>query len=104
MNVLRFHDIRSSQLRKSLQFVCVRIPWSFLISNVGQGCTCTMAHMILTVLQCTCIYIYIIFTSRDNSFDTGTASMEIWKMYLLNQCPQSHKQIVLSKHIGIALH
>ena len=49
------------------------------------------------------VYIYI-YSSRDDSFDTGTAGVEIWKMYLLNQCPQSHKQIVLSKNIGIALH
>ena len=61
-----------------------------------------MAHMILTVLQLT--RIQYIYSSRDDSFDTGTASMEIWKMYHLNQCPQSHKQIVLSKNIGIASH
>lgn len=53
-----------------------------------------MAHMIMTVLQSTWA------TTPLIPVQPAVIVLKIWKMYHLNQCPQSHKQIVLSKHIG----
>ena len=62
-----------------------------------QGYTHAMAHMILTVLRSMYIYIHIYISIP---VQPALIFVEIRKMYHLNQCRQSRKQIVLWKLFG----